>query len=293
VNNHKYENKIHNVAIFGLVRGYEGNLKKYSDLITRNNSIYNHIVSKLKNPYHMLLFHEADLTEEDKKFIQKNYQGELEFISVDSLFKKYKKTTPVDGYKIMCKFNMYYLWNYIFEYDYVIRVDEDIEIINFDIKTIDSMYKNKVDFSYSKLSFESHIPTNETLPFFIKSKLGLKNYNFYNHLFPYTNVYVSNTSYWKNKNIQILLKEVAESHEQLENRWGDLSVLGCVLNIFKSNTQRLSGIKYKHISHKALIKNKFYLNFLDYIHYKRLFNKYPKLFKLFLFIKEFIKNLIK
>ena len=71
MNSHKYENKIHNVAIFGLVRGYEGNLKKYSDLITRNNSIYNHIVSKLKNPYRMLLFHEADLTEETKSLYKK------------------------------------------------------------------------------------------------------------------------------------------------------------------------------------------------------------------------------
>ena len=111
----------------------------------------------------------------------------------------------------MCKFNMYYIWNYIFKYDYVIRVDEDIELLKFDIKTIDNLHKNKVDFSYSKLSFESHIPTNETLPLFLKSKLGLKSYKFYNHLFPYTNVYVSNTSYWNNENIQNLLKKKLQS----------------------------------------------------------------------------------
>ena len=141
MNNSKYENKIHNVAIFGLVRGYEGNLDKYSDLITRNNSIYDLVISKLNNPYYMILFHEADLIEEDKKFIRENYKGEIEFISVDSLFKKYNKTTSEDGYKIMCKFNMYYIWNYIFKYDYVIRVDEDIELLKFDIKTIDNLHK--------------------------------------------------------------------------------------------------------------------------------------------------------
>ena len=74
MNNSKYENKIHNVAIFGLVRGYEGNLDKYSDLITRNNSIYDLVISKLNNPYYMILFHEADLIEEDKKFIRENYK---------------------------------------------------------------------------------------------------------------------------------------------------------------------------------------------------------------------------
>ena len=70
------------------------------------------------------------------------------------------------GYKIMCKFNMYYLWDHVFNYDFIIRVDEDIELMSYDIKTIDNMYKDNVDFSYSKLSFESHIPTNQTLPYF-------------------------------------------------------------------------------------------------------------------------------
>ena len=80
--------------------------------------------------------------------------------------------------------------------------------MSYDIKTIDNMYKDNVDFSYSKLSFESHIPTNETLPYFLKYRLNLKSNKFYNHLFPYTNFYVSNTSFWKNDNIQypILLK---------------------------------------------------------------------------------------
>ena len=31
----------------------------------------------------------------------------------------------IDGYKIMCKFQMYYLW-IMFDYDYVIKIDEDI-----------------------------------------------------------------------------------------------------------------------------------------------------------------------
>ena len=68
---------------------------------------------------------------------------------------------------------MYHIWNYIFKYDYVI-IDEDIEPLKFDIKTIDNLHKNKVDFSFQ--TFESHIPTNETLPLFLKSKLGLKSY---------------------------------------------------------------------------------------------------------------------
>ncbi len=291
MNTNIYDNKINNVAIFGLVRGYKGNLEKYSNLIVRNNAIYLHITSKLKHPYCMLLFHESDLFEKDKKYIRDNYKGDIKFISVDDLFKKFNKLTADDGYKIMCKFNMYYLWDHIFNYDYIIRIDEDIELMSYDIKTVDNMYKYNIDFSYSKLSFESHIPTNQTLPYFIKDRLNLKSKKFYNHLFPYTNFYVSNTSFWKNDAIQKLLKEVADSNEQFKNRWGDLSVLGCVLNLFESKTQRLNDIKYKHVSHKAIIKNKFYLNFLDILHYKRFFNKFPKLFKVYLLLKTTLKKL--
>ena len=289
----KYNNKIKNVAIFGLVRGYQGDLEKYSDLIIRNNAIYQHITSKLHNPYCMLLFHEADLIEKDKQYIRDNYKGEISFISVDDLFKKFNKLNADDGYKIMCKFNMYYLWNHVFNYDFIIRIDEDIELMSYDIKTIDNMYKDNIDFSYSKLSFESHIPTNQTLPYFLKYRLNLKSNKFYNHLFPYTNFYVSNTSFWKNDNIQELLKEIADSTDQFKYRWGDLSVLGCILNLFESNTERLNNIKYKHVSHKAIIKNKFYLNFLEFVHYKRLFNKFPKVFKVYLFLKTNLKKLIR
>ena len=54
-------------------------------------------------------FHEADLIEKDKQYIRDNYKGEISFISVDDLFKKFNKLNADDGYKIMCKFNMYYL----------------------------------------------------------------------------------------------------------------------------------------------------------------------------------------
>ena len=81
--------------------------------------------------------------------------------------------------------------------------------------------------------------------------------------------------------------------DQFKYRWGDLSVLGCVLNLFESNTERLNNIKYKHVSHKAIIKNKFYLNFLEFVHYKRLFNKFPKVFKVYLFLKTSLKKLIR
>ena len=78
----------------------------------------------------------------------------------------------------MCKFQMYYLWDYVSDYDYVIRIDEDIFIEKFDNEIIEKMKNKNIDFCFSKLSYESHIPTNNTLPNFIKEIYNLKIQNF-------------------------------------------------------------------------------------------------------------------
>ena len=37
------------------------------------------------------------------------------------------------GYRLMCRFNMYHIWDEVKEYSHILRVDEDIEILKFDI----------------------------------------------------------------------------------------------------------------------------------------------------------------
>ena len=263
------------VAIVGLTRGYEGNLDNYKDLIKRNKLIFDNINSNIPNPYELILFHEGNIPISDQSYIQDNSPEMIRFIDVGEVFKKYKN---IDGYKIMCKFQMYYLWNYVEEFDYVIRVDEDILVENFDKNTIQEMENKKIDFYYSKLSYESHVPTNNSLPKFIKELYELKNTKFYNHLFPYTNFYISKTNIWRKESVFTKLKEIAECRDQEKFRWGDLPVLGCILKIENMNTKRLRNLSYYHSSHNTLVRNHIFSGMYDIFHYKRFIYMFPNFF---------------
>ncbi len=263
------------VAIIGLTRGYNGELDKYKDLIKRNKLIFEKINSKIANPYEVILFHEGNIPEADQLYIIDNSPEKIKFVDVSEVFEKYKN---VDGYKIMCKFQMYYLWNYVDEFEYVIRIDEDIFMENFNTNTIEVMKNKKIDFYYSKLSYESHVPTNNSLPEFIKSLYKLKNKNFYNHLFPYTNFYITKTNIWKKEAINSKLKEIAECQDQEKFRWGDLPVLGCILKIEKMKRKRLKKLSYYHSSHNILVKNHIFSHIFDFFNYKRFIYLFPGFF---------------
>jgi len=274
-----------NVAIIGLTRGYPDNKSQYNDLLLRNKKIYENINSKQSKPYKLILFHEGNISLSDQDYIQNNSPENLQFVDISSLFEKYKYT---DGYKIMCKFQMFYLWDYVKEFDYVIRIDEDVFIEKFDVSTINKMNKKNIDFYFSKLSFESHVPTNQTLPFYIKNYYNLNNINFYNHLFPYTNFYISKTNIWKIPKINQLLKDIAESSEQIEFRWGDLPVIGCILNLENLKYRRLKTLSYMHDSHNLFVESNILTPILERINLKRVRYRFPKLYS---FLKKSIKKL--
>ena len=267
-------NQILKVAIVALTRGYEGDLDKYEDLINRNKSIYEYINSKIAFPFEMILFHEGNIPLNDQKFIQKKSQSEITFVNVESIFKKY---INVDGYTIMCKFQMYYIWDYVKNYDYIIRIDEDIIIKNFNLKSIDKMHRKNIDFYFSKLIYESHVPTNDTLPLYLMKLFNAKNTKFYNHLFPYTNFYISKVKIWREETINNKLKNLAENNIQIINRWGDLPVIGSFINQFDIKSKRLYRLIYFHSSHKLLIQNNLFSPLQEYLNFKRLFILFPKL----------------
>ena len=271
------------VAIVALTRGYNSDYQKYNELIKRNKSINSLISSKLQFPYQLILFHEGNIPKVDQEYIQKHSEDYIKFIDVHEVFEKYKN---IDGYTIMCKFQMYYIWKYVEEFDYIIRIDEDLELKNFNLKAIDNMNRFNIDCYFSKLSFESHSLTNETLPKKIAEIFNTNDTKFYNHLFPYTNFFITKVRIWNEKSVKTKLKNIAESELQSQYRWGDLPVLGCFINIKQFKSKRLKKLSYIHTSHNVVIKNDFYSFILDIFHYKRVFLKYPNLLK---FLKKLYK----
>ena len=260
-----------NAAVVALVRGYK-ELDKYDDLLRRNSGIFKHINSKLAYPLKLILFHEGNISTDHQNYILSNSPEDIEFINVSSEFSFNKNIVKnaidserfKEGYRMMCRFNFYGIWNYVKDFDYIIRVDEDVVITKFDMKNLDKILDKKIVFSTLSLSKETHEPTNDTLPDYLMNTFSSKDKRFYNHKFPYTNFYISRVDFWNNSTVQQQLKSLV-TEDQFVYRWGDLPIIGSFLNFYNRKINILNNCSYIHTSHNVTIKNE---NFL-----KKIFKK--------------------
>ena len=255
------------IGIVALVRGYN-NFESYDQLIQRNKYLYENVKLKANHDYSYILFHEGNISLEGQEYIQEKTKFEIEFIDVKTCFEISQKLEDAalkesgreyandKGYRLMCRFNTFYIWSYVKKFDYILRVDEDCLIEKFDENQFDIMYKSKIDFCVSQYSIETHSYTNSSLPSFLVKNLNANDDSFYNHKFPYTNVYISRVNFWLEPEINKKLENIALSDEQYIYRWGDLPILGSYLNYFKSKVVFFNFLQYKHLSHGNNVKIK-------------------------------------
>ena len=146
-------------AIIGLVRGgqdrwndkYNG---KVHSLIARNKSIYECINSE--GQYSFLIFHEGNITKEHQTYIQAQTPNQkIEFISVED-------TWGNRGYTSMCKFYYYDVWHYCKDYDWVLRVDDDVIIRQSEYDIFEKCTSPTV-FVSPYFWWENHLATTNTL----------------------------------------------------------------------------------------------------------------------------------
>lgn len=250
-------------AIGALVRGYTDN-ESYGTLISRNLAIKNVIIKKLNIHTDLLLFHEGNITENQQKYIIDKSDTPIKFINVshDFVYDRNLESRSVDfnrfssGYRLMCKFNASGIWKYLKEYSYFMRIDEDVIVKKADTKLLNNTQNLNNSFYTVELSHETHDPTNETLPLYLKSLFDLKNTNFYNHKFPYTNLYITDVSIFQREEIIDSLREIGDNNDQFIYRWGDLPVLGSILNIFDIEIKKLRKTQYFHESHNVTVGKK-------------------------------------
>ncbi len=253
------------IAVIALTRGYPEDRSLYSSLIKRNNSIYKHINKIRKVPADVILFHEGNISLEDQNYINSHYPDEIKFINVSKYFMS--SSLKLDGeekfnlgYRQMCRFNMYHIWNEISEYDYILRVDEDIEISKFDPYAFEYMKSENVNYMTGRFTKDIHRATNKTLPQFLINNTDLNVKKIYNHKNPYTNLYATNVDFWKSNDVNKLLQQIALSDKQIIYRWGDHTVQGLILNYKNEKIKLFPKLEYEHISHNFKIKNNFIRN---------------------------------
>ncbi len=251
------------LAIGALVRGYE-DVDDYKTLILRNKSIHKTINSKLDEPFDMIIFHEGNISKDHQNYIKEKSPENIDFIDVNQEFKFDNEliSKAVDyerfdsGYRLMCKFNACGIWKYLNEYEYFMRIDEDVIIKKFDINVFKTPKSLDGNFYTIQLSKESHEPTNQTLPVYLSDLFNTEQENFYDHKFPYTNFYLTDLNIFRDNNIQNYLSILGNNDDQFIYRWGDLPIIGSILNYFNYKIKILKNAKYLHVSHDTNISSR-------------------------------------
>lgn len=283
------------IAIVALTRGYPENINLYKTLITRNEAIFKKINQFRDVPADLILFHEGNISKNDQKFINSKLSNKIIFKDVSKYFKVPELVLEEEekfnlGYRLMCRFNMLHLWDEVSEYDYILRVDEDIEITKFNPNIFEYMEEKNIVYMTGRFSKEIHGNTNKTLPYFLIEKTDMNVDKIYNHKFPYTNLYISKVDFWKQDSVYQLLKLIALSNYQLIYRWGDIPVLGGILNFKNEKINLFPHLEYKHISHDLVIKNNFLRNLTINSKYNPISIKEGVLTKTILKIKGLISS---
>lgn len=267
-------------AIVVLSRGYD-EIYGYNSLIKRNIHIFNNIVSKVDEEFDIIIYHEGNISENHQLHISSvTPQLPLKFINVKTselknAFDDRKNLVNMDlcpptpqskafplGYKHMCHFWSIDFIGYLKDYEYIIRIDEDCFVSEFNSNLLKEMKSNDVHFvsPYFQGQDDDYVIVG-------MEKLW-KEFIFENNLIPlkdfgqitcpYTNFMVVNVKYLNdNEIINKMLKKIDESHGIYSNRWGDLPIWGMILStlVDEKHYSETKKISYFHGSHNKMINN--------------------------------------
>ncbi len=254
-------------AIVCLTRGYP-DVSGYKRLIRRNRAIYHAINYQRIHQYPLILWHQGNIPLAHQSFVlAQESNHDVRFIDVSGAFQLPQGIEPSElmeswsvGYRLMCRFHIYYIWQYTRQFDYVMRIDEDCTLRCVAADPIQWLLKHGLDFAAAAFVGESHALTNQTLAPFVNryaSSVARQSHGAepYNHVFPYTNLYVTRTGFWRQPEVQRFLAAVAFERDSIRLRWGDLPVLGAALNMFASagTIAVIPHLAYRHGSHHLTV----------------------------------------
>jgi hypothetical protein len=241
-------------AVYCLTRGY-GPSKKYlySMLVVRNFALAIFLITRgLQKRTDVVIFHEGNVSSSDQKALWFLCPVKLIFIDIGASFKPAAGQIPPSngdrlGYTLMCKFQYSTVWDYLTGYEVVMRVDEDVVMINA------PQFESVVVFAAGLSTEESHGPTNATLPMTLE-ELGV--INCYDHVFPYTNVLATRPSFWLQPEVQRIINAIGSHPNALLYRWGDLPIIGALvkhMGAWNSSVSISPEFTYLHLSHFNLV----------------------------------------
>ena len=276
-------NKIEKIAVSVLTKGYD-NINAYQMLIDRNNTIFNKIVNGSKYNFDLIIFHEGNITDEHQKYIssksilpivfkdvrecgnKKAFHSSRDLVNTELCPPTPRSSWFALGYKHMCYFWSIDLFDYLSEYKYIMRIDEDVLVTKFDDSVLDKIINDDIKFGAPLFCYyEGKLDGPDVMVGL--QKLTEDFYEKHNHIPPmpfddilgcYTNFMVLNLDYFRNhKLVQAYLKEVDECNCIYSNRWGDASIWGIIVQALVDEPYYLLDmVEYYHGSHDRYVNKK-------------------------------------
>jgi hypothetical protein len=271
------------IAISVLTKGYD-DVNKYQMLINRNNTIFDKIVNNSSYEFDIIIFHEGNISSDHQSYISSRSKLPLIFKDVKNCgggnaFDDNKNKVNMElcpptressaypiGYKHMCHFWSIDLFEYLSDYKYTIRIDEDVLIDNFGDHILDKIINEDIKFSVALARhYMGHLDNPDVMvglqrlteEFYEKNNLN-PNIEFKDILGCYTNFMIVDLEYFtNNKLIQSFLQDVEDSHGIYSNRWGDASIWGIIgYALMDEPVYILDMVSYYHGSHDLYVNKK-------------------------------------
>ena len=249
------------IAIVVLTRGYT-NINEYNTLIQRNLNIEKNVDDSIKS-IDNLIFHEGNILEEHQTYIRSFTPSlNLKFVCIsDKAFNSEKKNIPIYNptasfglnYRHMCSFWFVDFWNYVEEYDMILRIDEDC-IINFKVSELFNNLHGNLTI-YGLWTVDQEFVTKGLNKFtlkFLKENNIKTSVIFQQPSGPYTNVIGLNVELLRqNQMLTKYIEKIKQTNNIYIFRWGDLPLWGEALLYLCDRRFCLKSdrIKYYHGSH--------------------------------------------
>lgn len=230
-----------------------------SDLQTRNTKLVKMLKPYTKNhSISILIFSEHKFSPSSIQEWSNTFRGFSGVKFVNTADRGFQQGERY-GYKYMCKFFAYDMYDYLQEYDYYMRVDTDVYVQSIKYDVFDWVERNKVEYGYLIRKLEAHGPTRQTLPLWVakyQSRCDLRTaspmdrpltvcFNFYN------NWHIGSVHFFRRPDVQHFLSSVNASGNILAHRWGDSTIQAYAVRIFMhpSALRRIPNLEYVHGSH--------------------------------------------
>jgi hypothetical protein len=239
-----------------LTRGFEDK-NEYDQLLKRNECLS---ALDWASKYDHVLFHEGNISKEHQTYIQQHTNLPIRFINIANTFTR--KSNPVlnnecnspkapfrVGYARMCRFWFVDFWEYVSEYDYMVRFDEDVHLAKSCKDPVEYCATNDMHYLSPFIMTEHPAVVNGLDTFSGHSMDEILR-------IPGTHTQIIHLPfYMNNPNVMDFIKRTDNVGCILHNRWGDAPLMGILVRDFTPKSQynfNWKGFRGRHGSHNQM-----------------------------------------